>query len=572
MNFNLSLIRSKFKNKLLGYLIISSLTPAAALLIVTYYISLQSLDEHFALKIESVATDVAEKVESWKLRSTSLIKLLAKELEHRDLNQNQKKDLFKNVIEANPSIYAIHTLNTKGFNSSRSDNIKYTDYSNREYFKQALAGRLFTEGVLSKTFNKAAICTSAPIYKHKKIIEVIAICSFIDQITREIGTIEIGKTGYVFLIDEMGRALAHPKIPFLHFFDDTNEYYPIGAFRQGQRNKYEFQNMNKKYISFLIPISDNWAVIALQAKSEILAMAQENLATPLAIGILFVAIGVILTYIAVDRSTKPLNNLATELKEKVAEQSQQLLYSAKMSSLGEMAGSIAHEINNPLAIINLQIDSLKNNIEKKPFSTELILETLNRMEHTAFRITKIIRGLRTFSRDGSKDAMRNENLLTILADTQSLIIESLKKQNIEFRINCPPHLELECQPVPLSQVFVNLIMNSKHAIENNPQKWISIVATETIDKIFIRVTDSGNGISLDVQQKIMHPFFTTKPIGQGTGLGLSISKGIIEQHYGKIWYNLDSQNTEFCIVLPKKQDAITSAKPADLSSNINSSL
>jgi C4-dicarboxylate-specific signal transduction histidine kinase len=172
------------------------------------------------------------------------------------------------------------------------------------------------------------------------------------------------------------------------------------------------------------------------------------------------------------------------------------------------------------------------------------------MESTSLRISQIIKGLRSFSRDGSLDPMQFENLSTILSDAQTLVSQSLIKISIRLEIQCDPGLALKCQPVPLCQVFVNMILNAKDAIQNLQERWISISATDANDKIFIRIRDSGHGIPRAIHERIMEPFFTTKEIRRGVGLGLSISRGIVESHGGQIYYDGASPNTRFVVELP----------------------
>lgn len=103
----------------------------------------------------------------------------------------------------------------------------------------------------------------------------------------------------------------------------------------------------------------------------------------------------------------------------------------------------------------------------------------------------------------------------------------------------------------ISQVLVNVIGNAIDAIAGLSEKWIRVEVYDKNDKVFFTITDSGKGIPLEIQEKIMHPFFTTKGVNIGTGLGLSISKSIIEEHGGFLNYNVSSPNTQFVFELRK---------------------
>lgn len=107
------------------------------------------------------------------------------------------------------------------------------------------------------------------------------------------------------------------------------------------------------------------------------------------------------------------------------------------------------------------------------------------------------------------------------------------------------------------QVLVNLINNAYDAVCELPERWVKVCISRDIELVSIAITDSGQGIPLDVVQRIFEPFFTTKEVGKGTGLGLSVSHGIIKRHGGEFWYDMDSPNTRFVIHLPQgKSDSV----------------
>lgn len=227
--------------------------------------------------------------------------------------------------------------------------------------------------------------------------------------------------------------------------------------------------------------------------------------------------------------------------------------SAKMSSLGEMASGMAHEINNPLAVIQILAESLKNKIAKGTFTATELIESISKIEKHSGRIAKIIKNLRTFSRNSEADPMQVVSFKQIFDDTIELCQERFKYQKIEIRANIDSEIRLECRASQISQVLMNLLNNAYDAISSLPEKWIDIQLTEEKEHVTFSITDSGPGIPLPLQEKIMQPFFTTKEVGKGTGLGLSISKGIIEDHQGEFYYDEKSTHTRFIVKLPLRQ-------------------
>ncbi|QLY23837.1 ATP-binding protein [Bdellovibrio sp. KM01] len=226
-------------------------------------------------------------------------------------------------------------------------------------------------------------------------------------------------------------------------------------------------------------------------------------------------------------------------------------YSAKLASLGEMAGGIAHEINTPLNVILLSAEQQMELLEDSQMDRETMKASIEKVQSTTNRIATIVRGLRTFARDGAKDPIEAIPVQTLIDNTLSLCYEKFKLANVDLRLPPPTNLILHCRPVQISQVMLNLLNNSFEAIRDLPQKWIAIDVLDLGDQIEIRITDSGEGIDPVIQAEIFRPFYTTKEIGKGTGLGLSISRGLIEAHHGQLYVDTDHQHTSFVIRLPK---------------------
>lgn len=239
-----------------------------------------------------------------------------------------------------------------------------------------------------------------------------------------------------------------------------------------------------------------------------------------------------------------------EQEELLKKQTMMMIQSAKMSTLGEMASGIAHEINNPLTIIQGKIHLIKKMMAGQEFSKDLIVENLDRVESTTVRISKIVKGLLHFSRDTSHSTLEQVKLKDIISDTLEMCSERLRLNDIELRLHLETDAIIECKPIQISQAILNLINNSYDAILGTSGAWIDISLKKENKKVLLSVTDSGPGIKEEIVDKILQPFFTTKEPGKGTGLGLSISKGLIETHGGELFYEPESQNTKFSIRLP----------------------
>lgn len=234
------------------------------------------------------------------------------------------------------------------------------------------------------------------------------------------------------------------------------------------------------------------------------------------------------------------------------------LAQSKMIALGEMVAEMAHEINNPLMIIQIKAqmlrDKLTGNINAIPH--EKLLSDLQLIEKNSLRIQKIVNSSRTITRNAEIDPYTQVSILTIFDETIELCQEKFLKKNIKFILKIDPEITysdmIEARGSEILQVIINLLSNSYDAICNQNNGWIELHLTNAENQFEIQVLDSGDLIPKEIANKMMTPFFTTKPQGYGTGLGLSLSKQIVENHKGQLYFDHASKNTRFVILLKKK--------------------
>lgn len=239
-----------------------------------------------------------------------------------------------------------------------------------------------------------------------------------------------------------------------------------------------------------------------------------------------------------------VRNLQVQLNQ----QQKALVESSKMALMGQMAGGIAHEINNPLAVLvahlglQLEDDSCSESLKK----------SLNKMMNICQNIAEIVKGLRMISQTETSGPKQYHSVNSIITKVISLYGEKFKKNNIEFQVNLSQDTSILCSEVEFSQVLFNLLNNSIDAVAKQPKAWIKL-STQVIDEMVeVGVTDSGTPIKEEMKDKLFTPFFTTKEVGHGMGLGLSISYGIIKDHMGSLFLDDKAVNTCFCIKMPCK--------------------
>lgn len=246
--------------------------------------------------------------------------------------------------------------------------------------------------------------------------------------------------------------------------------------------------------------------------------------------------------------------LQKENERIISDQKANMILSARLSALGEMAGGIAHEINNPLAIISSKSSSMKKKLSHDPPDLEELKKSVDVIDRTAKRIDKIIQSMRFLVRNSDSDPFEFTKIASVIEDSLALCGERFKSESISLLVEpFSEELAFDCRPAQIAQLIVNLLNNSFDAIKSQPEKWIRISVKDLGPEIELALIDSGNGIPGRIQEKAFEPFFTTKEVGKGTGLGLSLSKSIVDIHNGSICIAPENKNTEFKMRFPKIQ-------------------
>lgn len=235
-------------------------------------------------------------------------------------------------------------------------------------------------------------------------------------------------------------------------------------------------------------------------------------------------------------------------KEKIAEQEKMLVHAQKMKAIAEMANGVAHEINNPLAIIQLNASKLKKFVDNDPSGVKKIDSIVKTVKRIAF----IVQGLRDFSSNNNNEAYKPYSINEIAKGALDLYQEKFLEKAIAIQIEHQNEdVFVSSNPNQLSRALFNILTNAFDAISKHEQPWIKLITRKENDsELVIEIIDSGTGIPEELHEKIMMPFFTTREVGAGTGLGLSVADGIVQAHGGRIEVNKNSSHTSFLIHLP----------------------
>jgi len=236
---------------------------------------------------------------------------------------------------------------------------------------------------------------------------------------------------------------------------------------------------------------------------------------------------------------------------------QQLIQSSKMATLGEMATGVAHELNQPLSVINSASDFFTKKVKRnEAIESQTLLKLSTKIASNVERATKIINHMREFGRK-SDLTLEKVHVNDVLKRTCEVLKQQLKVRGIEVNWQLQEGIPMiKADPLRLEQVFINLLLNARDAIEEKLERSpdgsfggeISLKTSCHGNEVTVEVCDNGPGIPESIKNKIFEPFFTTKEVGKGTGLGLSISYGIIKECGGRI-HAVSKENLGTCFVM-----------------------
>jgi len=269
--------------------------------------------------------------------------------------------------------------------------------------------------------------------------------------------------------------------------------------------------------------------------------------------------------------------------EELQETQNQLLQSEKMASIGQLAAGVAHEINNPIGFVYSNLGSLEKYVQdafsmidsyeqaesaiadsavrtrlqaaREKLDLAFLKEDLRALmaesKEGITRVKNIVQNLKDFSHVDTGDEWHYANLHAGINSTLNIVNNEIKyKAEVIKEYGDLP--EVECLAAQLNQVFMNLLVNAAHAIEERGT--ITVRTGQQGQDVWVEIADSGKGIPSENLKKIFDPFFTTKPIGKGTGLGLSLSYGILQKHHGRIEVQSElGKGTTFRVWLPVRQ-------------------
>jgi two-component system, NtrC family, sensor kinase len=427
--------------------------------------------------------------------------------------------------------------------------LKEVNYKKEDWFQSAMSTGIHISDVFLgyRKFPHFIIAIMSRNGDKSWILRATINSDIIDNIVR---AAMIGKRGDAFIINKRnilqtaprfsGELFGSPKSPdFSKIVEPQVESISI----EGNRSLFSATQL----------INTNWILVVREDPREQLTplLRARTIAGFLFLGgILLIVIGAFLS------SRSMMQQLIRVDREKAAGEDL-MIQSSKMAALGKMAAGIAHEINNPLAVIGEKAGWIKDLLAEEDISKSENLkefeDAVNRIEFHVERAKKVIHRLLGFARR-MEPVQEQVDINTTLHETVDFLENESRFRNIDIQIDSYPHLPtIMSDSSQLQQVFLNIINNAIDAIGKGGEILIQTSYLASNNEIMIEISDNGPGIPKENLGKIFDPFFTTKEVGKGTGLGLSIVYSIIEKLGGRIMVaSEEGQGTTITIYLPAK--------------------
>jgi two-component system NtrC family sensor kinase len=433
-------------------------------------------------------------------------------------------------------------------------------YSNAEWFREAMESQHYISDVFLGLRGLPHFIVAIRETWNGKPWILRATIDFV-AFNNMVENIQMGKTGFAFILNKIGTFQTKSR-PILDITPSREPYMAFHSILAKDKsfkkvhifNKTDSQGVKNIYATSPLKNGD-WLLVFQQSEADAFDKLQSAITT-IFIFILIGAIGVII--IAFMVSKRMVVYISRGEKEKQM-MNKKIVETGKLATVGELAAGVAHEINNPVAIMVEEAGWIEDLLEEEDLKqAENLSEfkrALNQIKTQGRRCKEITHKLLSFARK-TDSIIKDVDVNELIEEVVSLSVQRAKYSKVEIKTELNPEIpSLRLSQTELQQVFMNLINNAVDAMEKEGGI-LNISTFKARDHIAIEFEDTGPGIPEANLQRLFDPFFTTKPVGKGTGLGLSICYGIIQKLGGEI--EVESEigvGTSFHIRIPTRHQA-----------------
>ncbi len=535
-------------------------------LVITGAINLQQFQKVYYSKVENELMAIIERhsliVDSFIGDRLSDVRVIAREHPIERLSQPEFLRQVLNLMreEYHGAFVDLGLINSDGIQVAYAGpfNLQMADYSSAPWFQQSLANESHVSDVFAGLRGTPHFIVATQRTVGGELFIVKATIDF-EAFNALVENIRIGHTGFAFIINRKGEFQTNPR------FEVALNRSPYVDLLDGQiRSDRIFvidgeDQLGRSSIFTIAPLKNaQWFLCYQQETSDAYEELHRVRGFAIAVLIIVSVVALIMGYLI---SRRLAQRLAEAHHERTV-MTHQVIETGRLASIGELAAGIAHEINNPVAIMVQEagwIDDLL--AEGEPVSggnLEEIERAVGQIRTQGDRCKEITYKLLSFARK-TDPTVRVVMLNELVDEVIGLTSQKTRYANVRIETELSPDLApIQAAPSELQQVLLNLVNNAIDAIER-PGGTVTVSTRTAGDDVVLEVSDTGKGIPEANIARIFDPFFTTKPVGQGTGLGLSICYGIVEKMGGTITVESEIETgTTFTVAFPRdaaKQNA-----------------
>ncbi|SPD74453.1 ATPase/histidine kinase/DNA gyrase B/HSP90 domain protein [uncultured Desulfobacterium sp.] len=553
--------RAALKKNVLLWSVCIAITPMILVSCIILYQFRISYHQRVNAHLEELVAKHRQDIDTFLKERLGNIQVLAGNFSFENMSNERFLQERLNILQQNygPVFVDLGVINFEGFQVAYAGpyKLKHASYSDADWFKKAMANNseyyksdvfLGLRGV--PHFIIAVRRTSGDkTWIVRATIDFVYFNSLVEKI-------RIGETGFAFILNNEGKFQTHAvhdvapdKSPYRDFLKYNNaEKKEIHIVEHADAS-----GSTSLYVASFLKHGD-WMLVYQQKSSEAFA----DYRRAVSIAIVIVILGCVLILSTAIILTNKLVRLLTKIDREKEMMNEQIVETGKLASIGELAAGIAHEINNPVAIMVGEAGWIEDLLEEEEFqASENMNEfkrALKQIHIQGKRCKEITHKLLSFARKtGSRPQDINVNEL--IEELVDLSAQRAKFSNVTIVTDFKEDMPSICvSQSELQQVFLNLINNALDAMEKDGGD-IRISTRTDGNRVVVVVADTGPGIPSAVLNRIFDPFFTTKPVGKGTGLGLSICYGIIKKMRGEIEVQSTvGVGTTFLVKIPLPED------------------
>lgn len=505
-----------------------SLIPLIGLGVTMYSMFASAYHTKVRANLITLAENKRQGIDLFLREQVAQLRTIAYSHSVEDLASQDKLDSILTTMQLGSRTFIdVGLINEEGVHVSYSGpyNLYQANYKNEDWFDQVMVRKIYVSDVFEgfRGFPHMVIAIKKQEKGRVWILRATIDSDIFDSLVR---WLQIGDSGDAYLVNRAGDLQTRPR-----FGNKSKDVYAsfLGSPFSGARTA-EFESQKRKiFVGGIWLEQKDWLlVIEEDMRGELQPLFETQAATWAVVGsgIAFIIIGTLLITRMIVAQQDRSNREQAQLNE-------ELIQSSKMAALGKLAAGVAHEVNNPLAVIREKAGWMRDLLEEEDVrqspNFQEFEDAVDKIEQHVERAGNVVHRMLGFAR--RMEPVCNDLYVNdILKQTTAFLDNEIRFRNIELIWDLAADLPtIQSDAAQIQQVILNLFNNAIDAIDRNGHITVTTGYDADTEMVSIGLRDDGPGMDKDVQKRIFDPFFTTKKVGEGTGLGLSISYSIINK-------------------------------------------